>query len=257
MKRDLLIAEIDAILPQTQCRQCGFDGCEPYATAIAEGRARINQCPPGGEQGIYKLAELLGLSPIPLNTAHGITKPKAAAFIDEQTCIGCTLCVAACPVDAIVGAAKLAHAVISAECTGCELCIPACPVNCITMVPVNQVSFSAIPDPCVPGPLGSETMNVALDEAPTATRSFSDEQDQRMKASDRARARYRFRLRRLEREKTEQEEKLAMTTGVTKSGDNSTPGVVVAASGIKRAAIAAALARAKASQSRTAEKNRA
>jgi electron transport complex protein RnfB len=257
MKRDLLIAEIDAILPQTQCRQCGFDGCKPYATAIAERRARINQCPPGGEQGIHKLAELLGLSPIPLNTAHGITKPKADAFIDEHTCIGCTLCIAACPVDAIVGAAKLAHAVISAECTGCELCIPACPVNCITMVPVSQVPFSAIPDPCVPGPLGNQTMDVALGEVPTATRSFSDQQEQRMKASDRARTRYRSRLRRLAREKTEREEKLAMTTGATKSCDNSTPGIAEVASGIKRAAIEAALARAKASQSRTAEKNRA
>jgi electron transport complex protein RnfB len=257
MKRNLLIAKIDAILPQTQCRQCGFDGCESYATAIAEGRALINQCPPGGEQGIHKLAELLGLSPIPLNTAHGITKPEAAAFIDEQTCIGCTLCIAACPVDAIVGAAKLAHAVISAECTGCELCIPACPVNCITMVPVSQVPFSAIPDPFVPRSLGSQTTDVALDESPTATRCFSGQQDQRMKASDRARTRYRSRLQRLEREKTEREEKLVMTTGITESGDNSTPGIAVVASGIKRAAIEAALARARASQSRTTGKNRA
>ena len=101
MKKALLIAEIDAVLPQIQCRQCGFDGCEPYAAAIAEGRARINQCSSGGEQGIRKLAQLLGVNPLPLNTAHGITKPKAAAFIDEQACIGCTLCVVACPVDAI------------------------------------------------------------------------------------------------------------------------------------------------------------
>ena len=138
MKKDPLIAKIDAMLPQTQCRQCGFDGCEPYAAAIAEGRAKINQCPPGGEQGIRKLAKLLGTSPLPLNTAHGITKPKAAAFIDEQTCIGCTLCIAACPVDAIVGAARLAHTVISVECTGCELCVAPCPVDCIAMEPIQE-----------------------------------------------------------------------------------------------------------------------
>ncbi|MDN5882627.1 MAG: RnfABCDGE type electron transport complex subunit B, partial [Nitrosospira sp.] len=96
MRATSLIAEIDAILPQTQCRQCGFPGCEPYATAIAEGRADINQCPPGGEQGIRKLAELLGLSPIPPNTAHGVSKPRAVALIDEPVCIGCTLCILAC-----------------------------------------------------------------------------------------------------------------------------------------------------------------
>jgi electron transport complex protein RnfB len=255
MKRVLLIAEIDAILPQTQCRQCGFDGCEPYATAIAEGRAPINQCPPGGEQGIRQLAQLLGVSPLPLNTAHGVTKPKGIAFIDEQTCIGCTLCIAACPVDAIVGAAKLAHTVISAECTGCELCIPACPVNCITMIPVSRLPFSAIPVPGIPGSPASRTMDVTLDQSPAATRSFFGRQDQKMEASDRARARYRSRLRRLEREKMEREEKLVMTTGITESGDNSPSGIAAASSGIKRSAVAAALARAQAG--RAEEKNRA
>jgi electron transport complex protein RnfB len=189
MKKALLIAEIDAVLPQTQCRQCGFDGCEPYAAAIAEGRARINQCPPGGEQGIRKLAQLLGVNPLPLNTAHGITKPKAAAFIDEQACIGCTLCVVACPVDAIVGAAKLAHAVISQECTGCELCIPPCPVNCISMIPVSMTSHPYD----AKAPAGPQ-------QSLAATLSFSSQQDERVKASDRARARYRSRLQRLERE---------------------------------------------------------
>ena len=135
MIKDQLIAEIDGILPQTQCRQCGFAGCRPYAAAIAEGLADINQCPPGGERGILRLAKLLGVSPKPLNTAHGFPKPRAVALINEQACIGCTLCILACPVDAIVGAAKQAHTVITEECTGCELCIAPCPVDCISMVP--------------------------------------------------------------------------------------------------------------------------
>lgn len=244
--QDLLIAEIDAVLPQTQCRQCGFDGCEPYATAIAEGRARINQCPPGGEQGIRKLAQLLGINSLPLNTAHGITKPKAAAFIDEQACIGCTLCVVACPVDAIVGAAKLAHAVISQECTGCELCIPPCPVNCISMIPVSGTSY----------PYDAEVPDAVPQQTPAATLSFSIQRDERMKASDRARARYRSRLRRLKREKMEREEKLAMTTGAPNTGNTPAPDIAVATASIKQAAIGAALARAKACKSQAPRKNR-
>ncbi len=133
-----LVEKIDALLPQTQCGQCGYPGCRPYAQAIAEGRADINQCPPGGEEGIRQLAELLGVEPKPLNPQHGQMKPKAVALIDENLCIGCTLCIQACPVDAIVGAAKQMHTVIAAECTGCELCLPPCPVDCITMVPVPE-----------------------------------------------------------------------------------------------------------------------
>jgi electron transport complex protein RnfB len=133
-----LVEKIDAILPQTQCGQCSFPGCRPYAEAIAKGEADINQCPPGGEDGVHQLAELLGVEPKPLNEAHGITKPKSVAVIDEETCIGCTLCIQACPVDAIVGAAKHMHTVIAAECTGCELCLPPCPVDCIAMVPVPE-----------------------------------------------------------------------------------------------------------------------
>mgnify|MGYP005842527655 CR=1 FL=1 len=133
-----LVEKIDAILPQTQCGQCGFPGCRPYAEAIAKGGADINQCPPGGEDGVHQLAELLGVEPKPLNQAHGIPKPKSVAVIDEETCIGCTLCIQACPVDAIVGAAKHMHTVIAAECTGCELCLPPCPVDCIAMVPVPE-----------------------------------------------------------------------------------------------------------------------
>lgn len=127
---DPLVERIDAVLPQTQCGQCGFPGCKPYATAIAAGEADINQCPPGGEDGVKKLAELLGVEPKPLNAEP---RPKAVAVIDENTCIGCTLCIQACPVDAILGSAKHMHTVISSECTGCELCLAPCPVDCISM----------------------------------------------------------------------------------------------------------------------------
>jgi electron transport complex protein RnfB len=130
-----LIDQINALLPQTQCGQCSFPGCRPYAEAIASGAADINQCPPGGDEGIGDLADLLGVSPKPLNTAFGLHKPSSVAFIIEQDCIGCVKCIAACPVDAIVGAAKFMHTVIASECTGCELCIAPCPVDCIIMQP--------------------------------------------------------------------------------------------------------------------------
>ena len=133
-----LAEKIDAILPQTQCGQCGFPGCKPYANAIANGEADINQCPPGGEEGVKKLAELLGVEPKPLDEAHGAPKPKSVAVIDEATCIGCTLCLQACPVDAIVGAAKQMHTIVAPLCTGCELCVSPCPVDCIAMVPVPE-----------------------------------------------------------------------------------------------------------------------
>jgi len=133
-----LAEKIDAILPQTQCGQCGFPGCRPYAEAIARGEADINQCPPGGEEGVKKLAELLGVEPKPLDETHGTPKPKSVAFIDEPICIGCTLCIQACPVDAISGAAKQMHTIIAAECTGCELCVAPCPVDCISMVPIPE-----------------------------------------------------------------------------------------------------------------------
>jgi electron transport complex protein RnfB len=135
---DPLVEKIDAILPQTQCGQCGYPGCKPYATAIASGEADINQCPPGGDAGIKLLADLLGVEPKPLNGEHGEPKPKSVAFIDEQTCIGCTLCIQACPVDAILGAAKQMHTIIAAECTGCELCLAPCPVDCISMVALPE-----------------------------------------------------------------------------------------------------------------------
>lgn len=133
MRADL-VERIDAVLPQTQCRKCTFDGCRPYAEAIVDGRADIDQCPPGGEAGIAKVAAVVGRAPIPLNTAHGVPKPLALAVIDEARCIGCTLCIQACPVDAIVGGAKRMHDVVADLCTGCELCVAPCPVDCIVMV---------------------------------------------------------------------------------------------------------------------------
>jgi Na+-translocating ferredoxin:NAD+ oxidoreductase subunit B len=135
---DPLVDKIDAILPQTQCGQCGFPGCKPYATAMANGEADINCCPPGGEEGIRKLADLLGREFKPLNAENGVEKPKSVAFITEQTCIGCTLCLQACPVDAISGAAKQMHTIVASLCTGCELCVAPCPVDCISMKPVEE-----------------------------------------------------------------------------------------------------------------------
>ena len=138
VESDPIVDQIDALLPQTQCGQCSFAGCRPYAEAIASGEADINQCPPGGEATIHALADLLDRDPKPLNPENGEVKPKMLAVIDEQTCIGCTLCIQACPVDAILGAAKQMHTVIADECTGCELCLPPCPVDCIDMVPIEQ-----------------------------------------------------------------------------------------------------------------------
>ncbi|MDY6948527.1 MAG: electron transport complex subunit RsxB [Pseudomonadota bacterium] len=127
---------IDALLPQTQCRRCTFDGCRPYAEAIARGSADINQCPPGGERTANALARLLGVDPKPVGEQYGVVPDyPTVAFIDESACIGCTKCIQACPVDAIVGASRFMHTVIAADCTGCELCIPPCPVDCIEMRP--------------------------------------------------------------------------------------------------------------------------
>ena len=137
---DPIVDKIDAILPQTQCGQCTYPGCRPYAEAIAKGEADINQCPPGGEGVINELADLLGVDPKPLNEEHGEHTEKTVVYIDEDICIGCTLCIQACPVDAIVGAAKLMHTVIEKECTGCDLCIPVCPVDCIYIKPVTDTT---------------------------------------------------------------------------------------------------------------------
>ncbi|WP_394221012.1 electron transport complex subunit RsxB [Alteromonas gracilis] len=136
---DPLVEQIDAVLPQTQCGQCGYPGCKPYAEAIADGDD-INKCPPGGEATIKKLADLMGVEPKPLDAAHGEEDVKKVAFIREDECIGCTKCIQACPVDAILGAAKHMHTVITDECTGCDLCVDPCPVDCIDMVPIAQTT---------------------------------------------------------------------------------------------------------------------
>lgn len=204
-----LAIRIDAVLPQTQCRQCGFQGCRPYAEAMASGEAPINRCPPGGEDGIRKLAALLGTGYLPFDPDGPQPKPKAVAVIDENTCIGCTLCIQACPVDAILGAARHMHTVLRDECTGCELCIAPCPVDCIRMETLSGLAAR-------PG------------ERETA---------------DRARARFEFRNYRLVRDKEEKAARLAAraaAAGSRAGGDTADSG--------KQAAIQAALARAAANR---------
>ncbi|WP_267873891.1 electron transport complex subunit RsxB [Massilia eurypsychrophila] len=129
---------IEDVLPQTQCTKCGYAACRPYAEAIAIGAADINQCPPGGIEGVRRLAAVTGRAVIPINPVNGIERPRPVAYIDEELCIGCTLCIQACPVDAIVGAAKQMHTVVPSLCTGCDLCVAPCPVDCIVMYPVTE-----------------------------------------------------------------------------------------------------------------------
>ncbi|MBX3639641.1 MAG: RnfABCDGE type electron transport complex subunit B [Nitrosomonas sp.] len=160
-----------------QCGQCGYSGCEPYAAAIVEGRADINQCPPGDDDGIRNIATLLGIEPKPLNTRHGLPKPRVVAVIDENLCIGCTFCIRACPVDAIVGAAKQMHTVLTDECTGCELCMAPCPMDCIAMVPVVELQGTA-----------------------------GNSADALKRKADHARSRYQFRQQRLSLDKTKNKE---------------------------------------------------
>jgi electron transport complex protein RnfB len=234
MKGTFLVEEIDELLPQTQCRRCGFAGCRPYAEAIAEGRAEINQCPPGGEEGIRKLARLLGVSPLPLNTAYGEFKPKAVAAIDEQHCIGCTLCTQACPVDAIVGAGRQMHTIIADECTGCELCVEPCPVDCISMVTAK----AGVPEGIGRGFIVSSPVQES-----------EEHEAEKKKAADRARERYQFRLQRLEREKQEREGRFIKKTEAVSSSKGS-----LAAADLKKATIQAALERARVTQAQTARK---
>jgi len=172
-----LVDQIENLLPQTQCTKCGYPACRPYAEAIAEGSASYNQCPPGGAEGIARLAQLLGRPVITLNPVNGVERPRTRAVIDEDVCIGCTLCIQACPVDAIVGAAKQLHTVLSDACTGCDLCVAPCPVDCIAMIEVT------------PGRTGWQ--------------AWSQEQ------ADAARRQHDFRSWRLRREKQENDARLA------------------------------------------------
>ena len=132
-----LLEQLNNVLPQTQCTRCGYPDCQRYAQAMAQGLADINQCPPGGTEGVERLAALTGKAVIPLNPENGLEGPRTIAIIDEAWCIGCTLCIDACPTDAIVGTNKRMHTVVEPYCTGCELCIPACPVDCISLEPID------------------------------------------------------------------------------------------------------------------------
>jgi electron transport complex protein RnfB len=208
-----LAQRIAALLPQTQCTRCGYPDCRAYAEAVASDAAPLNQCPPGGAEGIRQLAALLGLPELPLNPEFGDEGPRRVVYIEEATCIGCTLCIQACPVDAIVGAPKRMHAVIGADCTGCELCLPVCPMDCIAL---EDASAGA-----------------------TGRAAWSPAQ------ADAARARYAGRQARLARDDLEHDEHLnakgtppAPTTVGPKANAATTDDP-------KRAAIAAALARAR------------
>jgi electron transport complex protein RnfB len=134
---DSLADQLENALPQTQCTKCGYPACRPYAEAMANGAASYNQCPPGGQEGVVRLASILGKPVIPLDISHGLERERPVAKIEEAYCIGCTLCIQACPVDAIIGAPKQMHSVISELCTGCDLCVAPCPVDCISMLPVT------------------------------------------------------------------------------------------------------------------------
>jgi electron transport complex protein RnfB len=208
--------QIEDLLPQTQCTKCGYPACRPYAEAIASGEANINQCPPGGIEGVRRLSALTGRPVIPINPANGVERPRPVAYIDESLCIGCTLCIQACPVDAIIGAAKQMHNILPSLCTGCDLCVAPCPVDCISMIPVT--------------------------DSRTGWDAWSQEQ------ADAARARHDFRTERLRREKEENDARLAAKAiekmrAVTAEATN-TP-EELAEKERKRAIIAAAMERAR------------
>jgi electron transport complex protein RnfB len=214
-----LADRLDAALPQTQCTRCGYPDCRRYAEALAAGDAPINRCPPGGAEGIVRLARITGAPVQPLDPSCGTEAPLRLALIDEAWCIGCTLCIKACPVDCIVGAPKLMHTVIPELCTGCELCIPVCPVDCITM----------------------EALPATSEVAPTGRAAWSDAQ------ATTARERYAFHQWRVERDKRENDERLA-AKAAAKLADLASHSRLTDADALaaKRAVIEAALARAKA-----------
>jgi electron transport complex protein RnfB len=211
-----LADQIEDLLPQTQCTKCGYPACRPYAEAIADGTANYNQCPPGGAEGIARIAALLGQPVIPLNPLNGIERARPVAVIDEAVCIGCTLCIQACPVDAIVGAAKQMHTVIPELCTGCDLCVAPCPVDCIAMIPVT--------------------------ENKTGWQAWSAEQ------ADAARDRFHHRQLRLRQEKEENDARLAAKAAAKLKELNSTSALSAeeqAEKNRKRAIIEAAIERAR------------
>ncbi|MFT7773499.1 electron transport complex subunit RsxB [Roseateles sp.] len=205
---------IDTALPQTQCTRCGYPDCRRYADAIAAGEAEINQCPPGGEEGVRRLAAITGRPVLTLNPANGVEATRGVAVIDETWCIGCTLCIKACPADCIVGAPKAMHVVVAAQCTGCELCVPACPVDCISMPEVTTT---------------------------TGWAAWSQPQ------ADEARERYAFRQLRRHRDAEENEARL-MVKAEAKLADLAGASVITdpVQLSAKRAVIEAALARARA-----------
>jgi len=213
-----LVDRVNGALPQTQCARCGYPDCFHYASAIVRDGAPINQCPPGGAEGIRRLSVLTGQTALPLNPAHGTEGPRLRMWIDEAWCIGCTLCIKACPVDAIIGTHKRMHTVLEDQCTGCELCLPVCPVDCIL----------------------TEGVHASEAEAPTGWAAWSHE------LAENARRRYEFRSERLKREEREHQKKLE-EKAVLKLSDlaahslHTDPAVLDK----KRAVIEAAIARAK------------
>ena len=227
-----LADQIDDLLPQTQCTKCGFPDCRAYADAIANGQAAYNQCPPGGAQGIVRLARLLHLPVLPLNEEHGKERPRSVAVIDEAACIGCTLCIQACPVDAIVGAAKQMHSVITALCTGCDLCLPPCPVDCISMVPVAANERQDM----------NSTPGTLNEPHPGGWNDWSTEQ------ANAARAQHQFRRIRLEREKQENTARLLVKAAEklrTVQNEVANSPEEIAEKARKQAVINAAMARAR------------